>query len=83
MASIAPSPRARCVFDPPRRSGQHVTISGVVVYAVPGAPPFELPFTEVAEFRGGEIVHLEDAAPPETARRMGEWFALYGDRLTR
>jgi SnoaL-like domain len=70
-------------FDLPHQSGRHVTIGGVVVYAAPDAPPFELPFTEIAEFRGAEIVRLEDAAGPETAARMREWFALYGDRLAR
>jgi hypothetical protein len=70
-------------LDPPHRSGERVTVRGVVVYAVAGAPPFELPFTEVAEFRGDEIVRLEDAAAPETVRRMTEWLALYGDRLVR
>lgn len=70
-------------LETPRQSGESVTVDGTVVYTVPGAPPFELRFSEVAEFRGAEIVHLEDHATDEAVRRMTEWFSLYGDRLVR
>jgi hypothetical protein len=70
-------------LEPPRRSGERVTASGIALYTVPDAPPFELPFTEVADFRGDEIVHLEDIAVAETVLRMAEWLTLYGDRRRR
>ena len=40
-----------------------------------------LPFAEVAEYRSGEIIHLEDSASPSDVVAIGEWMARYGDRL--
>jgi hypothetical protein len=70
-------------LEPPHQSGERVTVRGVVVYAVPSTPPFELPFTEVADFRGDEIVRLEEIAAAETVHRMADWLTRYGDRRTR
>lgn len=70
-------------LDPPRASDQRVSATGVVVYSLTGAPPFQLPFREVADYRGGEIVRLEDSATPEVIRELGEWLARYGGLLAR
>ena len=63
--------------------GQTVTVTGLVLYTVSGAPPLGLPFTEFAEYRGGEIVRLEDAATVEAFGEVTEWMARFADRLQR
>ena len=68
-------------LDPPRVSAERVAVTGVVVYTVAGAPSFSLPFTEVAGYRGDEIVHLEDSAAPECVQQLADWMARYGSRL--
>jgi hypothetical protein len=57
-------------FEPAVVDGQRVSITGLVVYALSGAPDFRLPFSEVAEYRGTEIVHLEDASSPEALSEL-------------
>jgi len=68
-------------IDDCRAQGDRVDVRGVVIYALGDAPPLHLPFTEVAEYRGDDIVRLEDAASPEDVRAIGEWMAQYGHRL--
>jgi len=73
---------SRCLsFAPPRAEGTRVTIEGEVVYGVAGVPPFRLPFREVAEYRGGEILRLEDTAPAEVVDELGRWMAQHGAKL--
>ena len=67
--------------DEPLAQGERVSIRGVVVYTVRDAPLLRLPFAEVAEYRSGEIIHLEDSASPSDVVAIGEWMARYGDRL--
>lgn len=63
--------------------GQTVTVTGLVLYTVSDAPPLRLPFTEFAEYRGGEIIRLEDAASVEAFGEVTEWMARFADRLQR
>jgi hypothetical protein len=42
-----------------------------------------LPFTEWADYLGGEIVHLEDAATAEAFAEVTGWMARFADRLQR
>ena len=70
-------------FAPARVDGQRVSITGVVVYTLAGAPPFRLPFTELADYRGAAIAHLEDAASPEALAELADWMGRYGERLQR
>jgi len=63
--------------------GQTVTVTGLVLYTVADAPPLRLPFTEFAEYRGGEIIRLEDAATVEAFGEVTEWMARFADRLQR
>ncbi len=68
-------------LDPPRLSEQRVTVTGVATYGLAGAPSFSLPFAEVADYRGDEIVRLEDSAAPECVQQLADWMARYGSRL--
>lgn len=66
-------------LDPPHASGQRVSVTGLVVYTLAGAAPFRLPFAEVADYRGDEIVRLEDSATAEDVRRLLDWMAQHGN----
>jgi len=70
-------------FAPAMVEGQRVSISGVVLYTLSGTPPFHLPFSELADYRSGQIVRLEDTASPEAIGELADWMARYGDRLQR
>ena len=63
--------------------GQTVSVTGMVLYTVSDAPPLRLPFTEFAEYRGGEIIRLEDTATVEAIGEVAEWMARFADRLQR
>ena len=68
-------------FDAPRVEGERVSIRGAVVYTLGDAPPLRLPFAEVADYRGGEIIRLEDCAEPADILALGAWMVEFGDRL--
>jgi SnoaL-like domain len=68
-------------LDPPREQGTHVSVTGVAIYTLAGAPALRLPFSEVAEYRRAEIVRLEDASTAEAIGAVAEWMARYGARL--
>jgi len=68
---------------PPTVAGARVSVTGVVVYTLSGAPPLALPFSETATYRGAEIVHLEDASSDAALADVAEWMARYGDLLPR
>ena len=67
--------------DPPRAERGHVSLRGLVIYTLRDTPPLRLPFTEIAEYRDGEIVRLEDTATPEDIRALSDWMTQYGGRL--
>ena len=68
--------------EPPYVEHRRVALRGVVVYTLRDTPPLRLPFSEIAEYRSGEIVRLQDSASPEDVRVLTEWLAMYGDRLS-
>src|SRR5262249_22684159 len=70
-------------IGPPTVAGARVSVTGVVVYTLSGAPPLGLPFSETATYRGAEIVHLEDASSDAALADVAEWMARYGDLLPR
>jgi hypothetical protein len=70
-------------FEPPTVEGMGVSITGIVLYTVGGAPPLRLPFTETATYRETQIIHLEDASTDVAMVEVADWMAHHGDRLRR
>ena len=68
-------------IDELHTDGDRVAVRGAVVYTLRDAPPVRLPFTEIAEYRSGEIIRLEDGASPADIAALADWMARYGQRL--
>jgi hypothetical protein len=68
-------------IDELRVDAERVSVRGVVIYTLCDAPPLCLPFTETAEYRGEQIIRLEDGADAADVVAIATWMAQYGQRL--